>query len=274
MSTFHNRTRRSPSIPRKLLREGKFHLIPIYYLMWTSALGREGIENSGSYRFADHIYEGRPKGRYGIGRVIDAMLLKLKSAKALRARHIYSKEEVVRYVSERLGSDQPIDILSVPCGLARELLEIGDLLGRSAENGLPPVRYYGMDLDSELIQRLNATYGDRVSFWVGDALNARSYPMEFDVIVSNGFCDFLNDELTAQFYEVVRTRLKPGGRFVTSGMRPHRISEYLMRNLAELTAIYRSEHKLRELARAAGFGEIHTYQNEHQLQTMLIGVRT
>ena len=53
MSALHNRTRTSASIPRKLLREGKLHLLPVYALMRTSDLAREGIENSGSYRFAD-----------------------------------------------------------------------------------------------------------------------------------------------------------------------------------------------------------------------------
>ena len=45
MTRLHNRTRTSESIPRKLLRQGKLHLLPIYALMRTSDLAREGIEN-------------------------------------------------------------------------------------------------------------------------------------------------------------------------------------------------------------------------------------
>jgi hypothetical protein len=273
MSTFYNRTRRSSSIPRRLVREGKLYLLPVYYLLRTSELGREGIENSGSYRFADHIYRGAPKGRFGVGRWIDAMLLRLKSAQSLRARHIYSKQEIVDFVASRRGSPEPIDILSVPCGLARELEEIDETLAR-APAALPPVRYHGMDLDVELVERLARRWGDRMSFRVGDALDESAYPAHFDIIVSNGFTDFLDDEQTARFYVVVRDHLKPGGRFVTSGMRAHSFSEYLMRNLAELRATYRSEIELRDLARAAGFGEVVTYQNEHRLQTMMIGTRT
>ena len=275
MSEFHNRTRHSASIPRKLMREGKLHLLPVYYLMRLSELGREGIENSGSYRFADHIYGGRPKGRYVVGRLLDAILLRLKSAKALKARHTYAKKEIIDFILERRGSQEPVDVLSVPCGLARELFEIDDELARRAEDTLPRVRYHGMDLDSELIRMVEgrSREGD-MRFWVGDALEAVSYPQEFDVIVSNGFTDFLNDDQTAQFYQLVLRHLKPGGRFVTSGMRSHRFSEYLMRNLAELNATYRSESALRELARRAGFHEVLTYQNPHKLQTMLIGVKT
>jgi len=51
-----NRTRQSASIPRRLVTEGKYHLLPVYALLTTSDLAREGIRNSGSFRFADHIY--------------------------------------------------------------------------------------------------------------------------------------------------------------------------------------------------------------------------
>ena len=68
MSALHNRTCTSASIPRKLLREGKLHLLPVYALMRTSDLAREGIENSGSYRFADHVYRNEARTfEHGVG---------------------------------------------------------------------------------------------------------------------------------------------------------------------------------------------------------------
>ena len=69
-----NRTRRSESIPKRLVAEGKYHLLPVYALLTTSDLAREGIRNSGSFRFADHIYRNEPSGRYGFGRVLDRVL--------------------------------------------------------------------------------------------------------------------------------------------------------------------------------------------------------
>ena len=72
MRRLPNVTRESPSIPRRLLREGKPHLIPVYALMLTSDLGREGIERSGSFRFADHVYRNVPGGRFGIGSEVDS----------------------------------------------------------------------------------------------------------------------------------------------------------------------------------------------------------
>ena len=65
----NNRTRRSRSILRKLLREGNLHWLPVYALVMQSDLGREGIINSGSYRFADDIYRNQPSGRGPFGQL-------------------------------------------------------------------------------------------------------------------------------------------------------------------------------------------------------------
>src|SRR6476661_8845668 len=101
-----NRTRRSESIPRRLVSEGKFHLLPVYALLTTSDLAREGIRNSGSFRFADHIYRNEPSGRYGVGRVLDRVLLGLRGARSLRSRFLHSRVEILRSLDEiRPGAD-------------------------------------------------------------------------------------------------------------------------------------------------------------------------
>ncbi|HEX4682464.1 MAG TPA: hypothetical protein VH277_07150, partial [Gemmatimonadaceae bacterium] len=86
-----NYTRQSRSIPRRLLAEGKPHLIPLYGLMLTSDLGREGILHSGSFRFADHVYRARPSGRFGVGYVLDALLLRLPAARSMRSRYVHAR---------------------------------------------------------------------------------------------------------------------------------------------------------------------------------------
>ena len=110
MSTFHNRTRRTTSIPRRLVREGKLHLLPVYYLGLTTALGKEAIENSGSYDFADHIYGNRPAGKFLIGYLLDALFLNLKSARSFRSRYLYARSEIQRAADrlKRIASLTPI----------------------------------------------------------------------------------------------------------------------------------------------------------------------
>jgi SAM-dependent methyltransferase len=272
VSTFHNRTRRTASIPRRLVREGRLHLLPVYYLGLTTELGKEAIENSGSYDFADHIYANRPAGRFLIGYLLDALFLNLKSARALRSRYVYARREIQRLIAERVD---PVEVLAVPCGLAREMFDVAAWL--AAERRNRSVRLLGMDLDQDLVDRLAATslqLGLGIEFVCGDALSADAYPQRtFDGIVSLGFTEFIDDALAAAFYRLVYDRLKPGGRFITSGMRPHRLSDYLLRHVADLQTTYRSSETLRGLARQAGFEQISTYEDRTGLQTMLIGVR-
>jgi putative methyltransferase len=270
MNTFHNRTRRPGSIPGRLLREGKLHLLPVYYLGLTTELGKEAIENSGSYDFADHVYGNRPAGRFLIGYLLDALFLNLKSARALRSRYRYARREIQELILER---GDPVEVLAVPCGLARELFEVSAWLRDVHRNR--QVRLCGMDLDQELVNRLAATnqrLGFAMEFVGGDALSPAAYPARpLDGIVSLGFTEFLDDSLAAAFYRLARSKLKPGGRFITSGMRPHRFSDYLLRNVADLQTSYRSAETLRGLARQAGFERISTYEDRTGLQTMLIG---
>src|ERR1043166_6395520 len=128
MSHFPNATRRSASIPRRLLREGKSHLLPIYGLMLTSDLAREGILHSGSFRFADHVYRARPSGRFGVGWLLDALLLRLPAGRAMRRRYVHSREQIVAEVRRRASPADAIIVCSAPCGIARELVEASDAL--------------------------------------------------------------------------------------------------------------------------------------------------
>jgi Putative methyltransferase len=144
----NNRTRRSRSIVRKLLREGNLHWLPVYALVMQSDLGREGITNSGSYRFADHIYRNKPSGRGPFGRWIDALFLSMPATQAFHRRYKRCQDEL-RQVAASIPAPAPVRVLAIPCGIPRDIAEFcerldGDLKSR--------IHYYGMDLDPELLK--------------------------------------------------------------------------------------------------------------------------
>jgi SAM-dependent methyltransferase len=254
------------------MSEGRWFLIPVYYLLLTSDLAREGIENSGSYRFADHIYSNRPSGRFVLGTLLDAVLLNMKSARSMRLRYLLAKKEISGLLAERHDS-QEIDILSVPCGLARELFESVAELERCEDPIRDHVRWTGMDLDADLVNALNRRADSAtaaMNFCVGDALRAGEHWRHggYDMIISTGFTEFLDDAHALAFYQIVHRYLKTGGLFVTSGMARHALSDYLLRSVAELYTHYRSGRELNALAQEAGFRELRAHQNE--LQTMIV----
>lgn len=270
---FHNRTRMAESIPRKLIAEGKPFLLPVYYLMLLSDLAAEGIANSGSYRFADHVYAAKASGKWGIGLLLDWIMLRMPAATAMRSRYTYSKAEIRRLVAERGVTASQLNILAVPSGLARELFEVADELRRDNSAALAKIRWHGLDLDGELVEWLRETSaagGYGMSFSQGDALDPAAYPQHYDMIVSLGLAEFVDDALLLEFYKLAHGKLLPGGRLVTSGMRPHKLSDYLLRNIGELHTTYRTTRQLRDIATAAGFKRLRTHIDKTGLQTMII----
>lgn len=283
MTRLHNRTRTSESIPRKLLRQGKLHLLPIYVLMRTSDLAREGIENSGSYRFADHVYRNQPSGRFGIGRALDAVLLRMRGARSMRNRFHHTQREILtaaRALESRSAVDPvavtaPFRVLSIPSGIARDLV----LAARAVERELPSVyarsTFFGVDLDPAPVKLSRDLAGrdDHYFFTRGDALDATSFPSELDVIVSTGLGEFLSDDLLVQFYKNCHDRLRPGGTFVTSSMQPDRVADYLMRQLAELHTHYRRGDEIIRWLQTVGFYEVSARQDDVGLQTLVVARR-
>lgn len=272
---YYNKTRKSKSIPKRLLKEGRVHLIPVYYLLLTSNLAKEGIINGGSYKFADHIYEGKAKGKYLFGTLLDWIFLRLKSSKSFRFRYISCKKEIMNLIESNRYNKKNLHILSVPSGYAREIFEIADELKSNNHKKYAYVNWHLLDLDKKLISEIKEKFNKNdhnLRYWSWDALNYKIFTKmgKFDLIMSTGFVDFLSDEQAVKFYRLIYKTLKSKGKFVTSGMKRHRLSDYLLRNIAELHTFYRTEEQLKNLASNAGFKSMRTYQEPNKILTMLV----
>lgn len=270
-----NYTRTSASIPARLLREGKWYLVPAYLLARTSDLAREGIDNSGSYRFADHIYRGKAGGRWGIGRVIDAVLLSLPASASMRERYLHSRAHIASELRRSAAEGRDTSILSIPCGIARDLVGGADDAQVAAPDALGGARLIGMDLDPEPLALSRALARDHVALELieGDALDPAAYPRDLDLIVSTGLGEFLSDDDIARFYAACHSALKPGGRFVTSGMSRSKLADSLLRELAELHTHYRDAAALSAALQAAGFTNITVEPDRFGLQWLASAVR-
>ena len=284
MTRLHNRTRTAESIPRKLLRQGKPHLLPVYALMRTSDLAREGIENSGSYRFADHVYRNQPSGRFGIGRALDAMLLRMRGARSMRNRFNHTQRDDPHRRTCARGAEcrpirwpppRPFRVLSIPCGIARDLVLAANALQKDLPALYARSTFFGVDLDPAPLDLSRQLVGrdDHYFFTRGDALDASSFPSELDVITSTGLGEFLSNDLLVQFYRNCYDRLRPGGTFITSSMQPDRVADYLMRQLAELHTHYRRGDEIIRWLHTAGFDDVSTRQDDVGLQTLVVARR-
>lgn len=258
MPRLFNRTRTSRSIPLSLLRRGRVLDIPLYYALRTSDLAREGLEHSGSYRFADHIYANKPSGRGPMGRWLDARLLSLPAVRSFRNRYLAARDEVARFLQERdrakPGRPAALDVMSVPCGIPRELAD-----GARRARHASAVTFHGLDLDPRALAEARAfAEANGLEPFVthqGDALDRATYPGAADFITCTGFAEFLDDEDAARLYKVLFDVLRPGGRLVTTAMRRTPRADYLLR-LAELRVNYRTASDLERMLRRLPFTSV------------------
>lgn len=252
-----NKTRASKSIPKKLIHEGHIYLLPVYFIMQLSHLACEGIENSGSHEFADHIYKSIPRGRFGVGILLDKVLLSLPSSRSFRNRYIHSRDQIVKHAINNSKSE--LNILSVPSGIPRELVEAAIILRNDHAEIFNRIQFYCLDTDPVAHTKARALakefHLENFTFIPGDAFLKENYPVKFDVIVSTGFGEFLTDAQLLKFYEICFHTLKEGGVFVTAATLRHKFSDYLMRHVAELLTNYREEDMLRELFKKTPFIE-------------------
>lgn len=273
----YNLTRRSRSIPAKLLREGSLHLVALYYLLRLSDLGREAIDHSGSYRFADHIYCGVPSGRNALGRWLDAQLLAMPAARAFRRRCIHAQAVMRRAVEVQSSGRTRLRILGVPCGIPRDVIELARILTVENSTLLTRVEYHGLDIDPHALavaQRLTEECGLACSgYHLGDALDANDYPSgHFDLVVSTGLGEFLDDGQLAVFYQIVFNKLGSGGVFYTSATARDPRSELLLR-IVELTTLSRSAEALRRIITTLPWTRIEFNEDDSRLQTFVTAVK-
>jgi hypothetical protein len=273
----NNRTRRSRSIPRKLLREGNLHLLPIYYVLNLSDLGREGIENSGSYRFADHIYCNQPSGRTALGRWLDARLMGSPATQAFRRRYLRAQEEMHKALASFPEEVRPLRILAVPCGLPRDLTELAKALHTENRGLLNRLEYHGMDVDPELLRLASEFTRDcpvpRIEYHHGNALLREDYPaVSFHAVVSTGLGEFLEGRELGYFYRNVYEVLASGGTFYTSATRKEKRSDAIM-SAFELITQYRTTEDLATILREFPWSRLTLVQDNTGLQTFVVAVK-
>jgi hypothetical protein len=233
-----------------------------------SDLAREGLDNGGSFRFADHIYRSVPSGRGAFGHWLDAQLLALPAVRSFRNRYFTAVSELLAFLERNAGKE--INVLSVPSGIPRELLDVADHF-RANGGSLSNIHFHVLDLDSGVLgeaERVAHEQGMELQLHHGDAFDVSAYAGEFDYITCTGFGEFLNDIQFVQLMSVFHRQCRPGGGLFTSAMRRRRFSDYLLR-LAELNIHYRSSADLEKFVARAGFKSIETWTDEHGIQRFL-----
>jgi len=226
--------------------------------------------NSGSFRFADHIYRNQASGRTFFGRWLDRLLLDFPSTRAMRSRFVKAKNAIFDIALASYGSER-IEVLTVPCGIPRDYAETIENLNRTNPDIVRRMCYTGLDLDPAAIAEGRTLLGSQanVAFVQGDALDARFFPINrFHCVCSTGLGEFLSDEDLFTFYGNIHQSLVPDGFFYTSALRVGRLAKWLMKTF-ELRATYRTRDQVRTIIGKLPWSELRFVEDRSGLQTYI-----
>ena len=215
-----------------------------------SDLAREGITNSGSYTFADHLYRSEAVGRLVVGRWLDAALMRMPAGRAFRRRYIRARDAMHAAVCAWPAA-APVRVLTVPCGIPRDVVEMAATIER--DDPARRIHYVGMDIDPQALRAARAFVAGSAlptaEFHCGDALRREHYPSgRFHVASSTGLGEFLDDADLETLCRNVFDVLEPGGTFFISATARDRGSDLLLR-MIELETHYRSQRELEAIVK-------------------------
>jgi SAM-dependent methyltransferase len=214
------------------LRQGKLWLLP----MLLSDYGRLLLERKYDAIATDYAYDVHPAGRLGpLGRAVDWFLLQQDIHVGLRQRLAILEEEIAVAAGEALASgNTPVQLVSGPCGLARDLRQAWLRLGRPGPDRL---RLLGLDLDASgevmpLARERAAEAGVRLDTLRCDLLDAAQLDAAFaatgpaDVFVCIGLAVWLEPPDLDRLLSGIRRHLADGGSLIVDNFGRHSASRF------------------------------------------------
>jgi SAM-dependent methyltransferase len=214
---------------------------------------RKPMGYPGDYRIMNYIYDGEPIGDSIRARFLH--LLSLVGAEPVRTRMVRLAELVLESTAKR-PPEEPIDILSVGAGPARETELILDAQPKRAWR-FTLVDQEGEALEDAVSRFARARRGGtatcralHVSF--KEMLDPSPLTMQFNdksVIYSSGLVDYLNPLLAQRFVRRLYQFLRPGGSIIIGNVNNKRTgmlwpSEYLV----DWTLFFRTREEMEAMA--------------------------
>lgn len=251
-------------------------------LLLMSKLGRQSVlgEASTGYNF-DHMYTRQANGYYGIGKIIDFVLLRLPAVKATRVR----KANIIRVLSEeierRKKKEKTTRIMDIACGAGRYLVEVDsrfnqegvEIIGvdydsKSLRLGRSIATTYNIDENSLRYLRGNVFQLDHLKKF-GDRIHWRP-----DIILASGLIEYLDDDKVQNAFGQIYEALESEGLFLFFNQQ-NNPSRKLMEKVCTTKEgawilFYRQPDVLYDWLSKVGFTDVHVQTDQWRMYNLFM----
>ncbi|MDP3919194.1 MAG: class I SAM-dependent methyltransferase family protein [Candidatus Omnitrophota bacterium] len=203
--------------------ENLFYKKIVRNILLMSKLGRQSVLGQASSGFNfDHMYDNKPQGYYGIGRLIDAILLRLPAVEATRLR----KRRLVAMLNKECATlnanGRMARIVDVACGAGRYLVETCEAVNQRAQIVGVDCDRLSLKIGKEIAARANIEPAT-LRFVRGNVFKLRhlerlsqSIAWAPNIVLASGLIVYLADEKVRKTFLSIRHTLGQGGLFVFS----------------------------------------------------------
>ena len=237
---------------------GRWHYLPLLLSDTGSMLAREKYS-----AFAiDRIYANQPAGRGWLGRRLDRYVLELPVHRAVRDRFEFVTLRMAKAIQSHLGDGGgQVNVLSVPCGLGRDLCNASGIIRRDNPDAIRRLRFIALDLDYEgrvleEVRRRARAAGIQVQLVQANILDEtswtwlRDHGTPFSVVSCIGLAPWLSPDELKRLLQCFTNHLHIGGHILLDRFDRGRHSK--LGEGAEILAHYHTDRAYREYLQMFG----------------------
>lgn len=182
----------------------------------------------------DYVYKNRASGKLALGKLIDRVYLNAVGWQGIRLRKVLLEEYLQEAVAAQLQHKARLRYLDIACGGGEYDIEV--LRHINPTNLQAELRDYQPENLDKARRNAQAQQLHHIHFKLADAFKAENYQEKWDIIVSSGFWEIIDDDpLVKDCFLHVAQCLEPGSVLIFTIQPAHPQLELIARTLTSHT---------------------------------------
>jgi len=167
----------------------------------------------------DYVYKNQASGKFFVGKLIDRLYLNAVGWKRIRLRKVLLTESLMKVVSEQLNRKARIRYLDLACGGGEYDIEV--LKHFPAPRVEAELRDYKPENIAQALNNAERSHQNHLRFKQADAFDDDNYREKWDVIVSSGFWEIIDDDRLVKLCLLNAARCLDPGSVLVFTIQPH-----------------------------------------------------